>query len=82
MVVWCIQKREGRKKMYTIKNYKSRKEMVTDFKSGKQIKVYQPGGIFKGKTDGRISIEGPHYPQPHKWYASVTIKDSIIIGIK
>jgi hypothetical protein len=68
--------------MYTDKNYQTKKQLIEDFKAGKQIGVFQPGGMFPGKTDGQICIEGPHYPQPHKWYASAEIKNSIIIKVK
>lgn len=68
--------------MYTEKNYKTKKELIADFKAGIKIRTYQPGGIFPGEKNGNICIEGPHYPQPHKWYASATIKDGIIISVK
>tara|TARA_Y100000310_G_C20541906_1_gene743709 strand:- start:227 stop:433 length:207 start_codon:yes stop_codon:yes gene_type:complete len=68
--------------MYTDKNYKTKKQLIEDVKAGKQVTVYQPGGIFRGETDGKVYIEGPHYPEPHRWYASATIKDSIIITVK
>jgi len=67
--------------MYTTTNYQTKKALKEDFKAGKKISVFQ-AGPFAGKTDGAVCIEGPHYPQPHKWYASVVIKDSIIVAIK
>ncbi len=54
---------------YTTTNYKTKKALIEDFKAGKEIKVYQPSGIFPLK-EGRIALEGPHYPEPHKWYLS------------
>ena len=68
--------------MYTEKNYKTKKELIADVKAGKQVRVYQPGGLFPGETNGNVAIEGPHYPQPHTWYASATIMDSVIVKIK
>lgn len=68
--------------MYTVKNYQTKKALIEDFKAGVEIRVFQPGGMFAGQTDGNIGLEGPHYPKPHKWYASATIKDSIIIKVK
>ena len=67
--------------MYTDKNYKTKKAMKEDFKAGKAITVYQPGGVFESKRDGRVALEGPHYPEAHKWYASVMIKDGKIVKI-
>jgi hypothetical protein len=54
---------------YTVTNYATKKALIEDFKAGKQIEVYQPGGMFPLRA-GSTSIEGPHYPKPHKWYAS------------
>ena len=72
--------------MYTFTNYKTKKAMREAFEAGEKIAVYQPGqsvGFFPdyANTDGRVAIEGPHYPEPHRWYASVEIKDSVITRI-
>lgn len=68
--------------MYTDRNYRTKKQLIEDVKHGQQVTVYQPGGIFPSQTDGRITIEGPHYPEPHRWYANATIKDGIIVTVK
>ena len=54
---------------YCVTNYPTKKAMLVDFKAGKPVEVFQPGGIFPLK-DGRLTLEGPHYPKPHTWYAS------------
>lgn len=68
--------------MYSVKNYKTKKELIADFKAGEPIEVYQPGGFFEGPKDGSVCIEGPHYPQPHRWYASATIENGMITSVK
>lgn len=68
--------------MYTVKNYKTKKELIADFKDGKPIEVYQSGGIFAGPSSGSVCIEGPHYPEPHRWYCSATIRDGIVTAVK
>lgn len=67
--------------MYTEINFKTKKAFKEAFKSGQKIKVYQPGGIFVGKTNGMVTIEAPHFPEPHRWYAAVEIEDSIVTRI-
>lgn len=72
--------------MYTIRNYKSKKELVADYTAGVKIPVFQPNAEMFGKDpfnnpDGRACIEGPHYPQPHKFYIAVEIRDNIIYKI-
>ena len=67
--------------MYTERNFQTKKELEAAFRAGTEIHVFQPGGLFPGKKDGRVCIEGPHYPKPHSFYLDVEIKDSKIIKI-
>jgi hypothetical protein len=66
---------------YTVKNYKTKKELLVDFKAGVKIECFQPGGMFPLK-EGRNTLEGPHYPKPHKWYASCVIVNNYATEIK
>jgi len=65
--------------MYTDINFKTKKALKDAVASGKQISTYQPGGMLPATLNGKIALEGPHYPEPHKWYASAEVKDGIII---
>lgn len=67
--------------MYTTINFKTRKALVTALKEGQRITCFSPG-LFPCPTNGSISLEGPHYPAPHKWYASGVMKDGILIKVK
>lgn len=67
--------------MYTRTNFPTKKALKEAFKAGDKLEVFQPGGLFAGKTDGVVVIEGPHFPKPHRYYAEVIIKDSIIVKI-
>lgn len=64
--------------MYTVTNFKTKKALKEAVSTGQEVEVFQPG-IFTDVEDGPGAIEGPHYPEPHKWYASVKIKDSVIV---
>jgi hypothetical protein len=68
--------------MYTVKNYRTKKAVKEAVKSGESVETFQPGGMFEGKRDGAITLEGPHYPEPHRWYASAIIKEGVIISMK
>ena len=68
--------------MYTVTNFKTKKALKDAVKAGDQVEVFQPGGFFAGKTDGTITLEGPHYPAPHSWYAQATITNSVIVSVK
>jgi len=67
--------------MYTVKNYSSKRALIADVKAGVKVDTFQPGGMFPAQRDGRITLEGPHYPAPHTWYASATVKDGIVVKV-
>ena len=67
--------------MYTETNFKTKKALKDAFTAGTPIRVYSPGP-FPCPRDGDVVLEGPHYPQPHKWYAEVVLKDGVVVKIK
>ena len=67
--------------MYTDINFKSKKALKEALATGKQITCYSPGP-FPCKTEGRINLEGPHYPEPHKWYAEAFLTNGVITSVK
>jgi len=67
---------------YVYPNFKSKKEFIAAVKSGKALVTYNPSGMFPTVQNGRDTVEGPHYPQPHKWYASVVVENGIVISAK
>lgn len=67
--------------MYTDINFKSKAELKRALAQGKQLRCHSPGP-FACPTDGRIALEGPHYPKPHSWYAEAQLKDGVIVSVK
>lgn len=68
--------------MYTNINFKTKKAFKEAVANGEHITVYQPGPFGGNEpTDGKVYIEGPHYPEPHKWYAEATLKDGIVVKV-
>lgn len=67
--------------MYTDTNYPSKAALKRALKAGDVVYVHQPGGLFPSATDGRISLEGPHFPKPHTWYAEAEIKGGAIVKL-
>ena len=64
---------------YTERNFRTKKALKEALKGEQRIKCYQPGS-FDLKMPGVIYLKGPHYPQPHTWYAQVVVdKDGFII---
>lgn len=67
--------------MYTVTNYKTKKQLIADFRAGKVIEVFQPGPFGPKAPDGPCCLEGPHYPEPHKWYASAVIEEGVVVKL-
>lgn len=81
----CEVARMETRMAYTDKNYKTKKAIKDDIAKGVKITCHQPNGDLTGvsaPTDGRIFLEGPHYPQPHRWYAEGEMKDGYLVRIK
>ena len=68
--------------MYTVTNYPSKAALKRAVAAGEAVDTFQPGGFFPAKTDGRIALEGPHYPAAHTWYAQATVKGGAIVKVK
>ncbi len=70
---------------YTHINFKTKKALKDALAAGKKLTVYQPNGDITGveaPRNGRVYLEGPHYPEPHKWYAIGEVKDGYLIKVK
>lgn len=65
---------------YATGNPKSKKALRVMVESGAKPHAYDPSGMW-GVTDGLGVIEGPHYPQPHRWHAQVEVRDGIITRV-
>ena len=69
--------------MYTRFNFKSKKALKEAVASGQVVTVYQPGPFGGNEPkDGTICLEGPHFPEPHRWYAEAVIKDGKVVKVK
>ena len=65
---------------YVSPNFKTKKALKEAVKAGERVEVFSPGP-FGVKRDGRETIEGPHYPAPHSWYAGVEVKDGLVVKV-
>ena len=67
--------------MYTVRNFKTKKALREAIANGEKVEIYAPG-LGQPKENGAESVEGPHYPAPHTWYAQVTMKNGIVVGVR
>lgn len=67
---------------YTTKNYKTKKALKVAVAAGEQVTVYNPGlGPDLREYTGEVFLEGPHYPEPHRWYAKAKVQQGIITHV-
>ncbi len=67
--------------MYTVENFRTKKALKEAVVAGKRVRLYTPG-LGQPKDNGTEFVEGPHYPEPHSWYAQVEMKDGVVIKVK
>lgn len=66
---------------YVSPNFKTKKALKEALSAGTDVDVFQPG-LGTVPYDGTVFLEGPHYPAPHSWYATGTMKDGKLVGVK
>ena len=66
--------------MYVSPNFKTKKDLKTAVLEGKEVQVYSPGP-FGCPDMGDLSVEGPHYPEPHRWYARVRVEGGVVTKV-
>ena len=67
--------------MYVSPNFKTKKALKEAVANGKMVTVFSPGPFGNPTKTGIMCVEGPHYPEPHRWYASVEIRDGIVVKV-
>ena len=68
--------------MYTEKNFRTKKALKEAVANGETVGVFQPGPFSSNvPTDGKVTLESPHYPEPHRWYAQAIVKDGRIVKV-
>jgi hypothetical protein len=66
--------------MYSIRNFKSKKALKEAVKLA-PVACFQPGPFGPNVADGEHTLEGPHYPEPHKFYARVRVVEGMIVKV-
>lgn len=59
---------------YVEPNFPTKKALKEALSAGQEVSIFNPGlGGDLSTFTGTKSVEGPHYPKPHSWYASVQV---------
>ena len=70
---------------YTTRNFRSKADLKRALANGDKLTVFQPNAMFANAetpSNGTVYLEGPHYPQPHKWYAQGEVKDGFLVKVR
>jgi len=65
---------------WTVWNFKTKKQLKDAVRTGKKVRVFQPGPYGPDVPDGKCVLEGPH--EGHKWYAQATVKGGYVVSVK
>ena len=79
-VVQSLNVTKKENSMYSNKNFKTKKALKEAVENG-PVPCHQPGPFGPAVTDGSHACEGPHYPKPHRWYATVEVKEGKIVEV-
>lgn len=66
--------------MYVSPNFPTKKALKEALSKGEQVTVFAPG-LGAPRENGVESIEGPHYPKPHSWYARVQVINGLVVKV-
>jgi hypothetical protein len=66
---------------YVDPNYPTKKAFKQAIEQGERPETYNYSGMHQTKKNGTDTIEGPHYPKPHKWYARVQVENGQVVKV-
>jgi hypothetical protein len=71
--------------MYTERNFKSKKDLKAALTAGENVMVFDTaviGALPQSSINGTVYLEGPHYPEPHRWYAQAKCESGRVVSVK
>ena len=68
--------------IYATTNFKTKKAFKQAVEvDGAVVRLKSPG-LGDPVENGTESVCGPWFPEPHRWYASVTVVNGIVTSVK
>ena len=69
--------------MYSLVNFRTKKQLKEAVAAGQKVGIYQPGPFGGNEPkNGVVCLEGPHFPAAHSWYAEATVVGGVITKVK
>ena len=65
---------------YVSPNFPTKKALKEAIANDQKVRVFSPGP-FPCQQNGKETIEGPHYPKPHRWYATVQVENGYVVKV-
>lgn len=66
--------------MYVRPNFKTKKSLREAVERGEDVLVFSPG-LGEPERNGEEFVEGPHFPEPHRWYAKVRTAGGKVVAV-
>jgi hypothetical protein len=66
---------------YVRPNFKTKKDLKAAIQKGLNIEVFNPGIGTPIPSNGHVYLEGPHYPEAHRWYGKATMRDGKLVRV-
>lgn len=67
--------------MYVRPNFRTKRELREALARGEAVEVFAPG-LGEVPREGGVSLEGPHYPEPHTWYATGVMRGGRLVRVR
>lgn len=66
---------------YVNPNFTTKSQLKAAIRDGSKVEVYQ-AGLGYVPQNGTVYLSGPHYPQPHRWYAHGVMRDGRLVTVR
>ena len=66
---------------YASINFKTKKAFREAVERGEVVTLFEPG-LGKAPVEGQAYVEGPWYPEPHRWYAEVEVREGRVTKVR
>lgn len=69
---------------YLTTNFRSKAAAKRALRASEKFGVWWPGlGAPPDPSTytGSVPLEGPHYPEPHRWYGNATVENGVVTKI-
>ena len=67
--------------MYITPNMKSKAAIKRAIAAGEVVRLKSNSPFDRVPENGTATVEGPWYPEPHRWWGTATVKDGQVVKV-